>query len=214
MREFCQDPLWDLNLTWYTDNPDFTRCFHSTVLVYTPCLLVDLCLVIKMFEWKNSKSRDVPWTPTMLGRLVLSGILILVCGIQWIMEMVYLDANRPEAYIIAPLVYLITISQVLFYDLKDRKKGISSSGVQFMFWFFAAVASTFTFTSYIRFPNLYYDGEQSLFFVFYALVVTQLFLVSWANPPPKYVEFKGTKKLCSALNYNSCIYYHNALGYV
>ena len=34
---FCGgDPLWDINLTWYNDSPDFTTCFHQTVLVYIP----------------------------------------------------------------------------------------------------------------------------------------------------------------------------------
>ena len=26
---FCPDPLWDANLTWNTDSPDFTACFHQ-----------------------------------------------------------------------------------------------------------------------------------------------------------------------------------------
>ena len=26
---FCPDPLWDANLTWYTESPDFTACFHQ-----------------------------------------------------------------------------------------------------------------------------------------------------------------------------------------
>ena len=82
-----------------------------------------------------------------------------------------------------------------FILIIDRKRGIASSGVQFLFWFLAAIASTFTFTSYVRFPYLYYEGERSLFFVFYAFVVTQLFLVSWAGPPAKYVEFKGIKSV-------------------
>ena len=192
MRDFCSDPLWDLNLTWYTDEPDFTRCFQSTVLVYVPCAIVYLGMVIKWHTWKNSKGRDIPWTPTLMGKILFSGILMLICGIQLIMELVYLEEDRPTAFILAPLVYLLTFSLVLYLDILDRKKGISSSGVQFMFWFLGSIASTFTFTSYVRFPYLYYDGERALYLVFYALMVTQMFLASWASPPPKYVEFKGT----------------------
>ncbi len=29
---FCPDPLWDADLTWNTDDPDFTICFHQTVI--------------------------------------------------------------------------------------------------------------------------------------------------------------------------------------
>lgn len=28
---FCPDPLWDADLTWHTDDPDFTVCFQQTV---------------------------------------------------------------------------------------------------------------------------------------------------------------------------------------
>ena len=32
LTTFCVSPLWDLNVTWYTEDPDFTPCFHKTVL--------------------------------------------------------------------------------------------------------------------------------------------------------------------------------------
>ena len=27
---FCPDPLWDRSVTWDTQDPYFTRCFHET----------------------------------------------------------------------------------------------------------------------------------------------------------------------------------------
>ena len=30
--QFCVSDLWDRNVTWDTDNPDFTTCFENTVL--------------------------------------------------------------------------------------------------------------------------------------------------------------------------------------
>ena len=32
---FCEGKFWDLSLTWETEDPDFTPCFHQTV---TKCL--------------------------------------------------------------------------------------------------------------------------------------------------------------------------------
>ncbi len=32
--------LWDPSLTWDTENPDFTPCFHATVLTYTPAAVL------------------------------------------------------------------------------------------------------------------------------------------------------------------------------
>ena len=28
---FCDGKFWDLSLTWNTEDPDFTPCFHQTV---------------------------------------------------------------------------------------------------------------------------------------------------------------------------------------
>ena len=28
---FCEGKFWDLSLTWETEDPDFTACFHQTV---------------------------------------------------------------------------------------------------------------------------------------------------------------------------------------
>ena len=36
VAQFCSTPLWDINLTWNTEDPDFTRCFHQSVLTYAP----------------------------------------------------------------------------------------------------------------------------------------------------------------------------------
>ena len=43
---FCTDEFLDLNLTWNTDSPDFTLCFHSTALTYLPCIYLWVFLPI------------------------------------------------------------------------------------------------------------------------------------------------------------------------
>ena len=37
---FCEGKFWDLSLTWETEDPDFTPCFHQTVtnIFNTMCL--------------------------------------------------------------------------------------------------------------------------------------------------------------------------------
>ena len=32
MNTYCVSDLWNTNLTWNTDDPDFTACFHKTIL--------------------------------------------------------------------------------------------------------------------------------------------------------------------------------------
>ena len=49
-KQFCVDPLWDSNVTWWTDEPDFTLCFHSTALVYAPAIFLALTLPIQAYR--------------------------------------------------------------------------------------------------------------------------------------------------------------------
>ena len=35
-----RDKLWDLDVTWNTENPDFTSCFQLTVLTFIPTLVL------------------------------------------------------------------------------------------------------------------------------------------------------------------------------
>uniref|UniRef100_A0A8C5QW21 Uncharacterized protein n=1 Tax=Leptobrachium leishanense TaxID=445787 RepID=A0A8C5QW21_9ANUR len=40
----CQHGKGDVNQTWHTDNPDFTQCFHNSVLFWIPCIYLIACL--------------------------------------------------------------------------------------------------------------------------------------------------------------------------
>jgi len=39
IESLCGSQLWD-NTTLYSEYPDFTFCFHHTLLIWIPCLLV------------------------------------------------------------------------------------------------------------------------------------------------------------------------------
>ena len=47
---FCASPLWDLELSWNTTNPDFTPCFHQSVLTYIPAAALLLALPFQVRE--------------------------------------------------------------------------------------------------------------------------------------------------------------------
>ncbi|OWK61874.1 Multidrug resistance-associated protein 1 [Lonchura striata] len=42
----ASEPFWDWNLTWHTEDPDFTLCFQNTVLVWIPCIYLWLCFPV------------------------------------------------------------------------------------------------------------------------------------------------------------------------
>ncbi len=191
-RGFCQDPLWDDNVTWYTEEPDFTHCFHSTVLVYVPTVFLWLGLPFEWLSWKSTTGRGVPWTPLNISRIAGMALIIGVSLIALIFELVYLEANRPISNIIAPVVIMVTVALSISLTVQGRERGVTSSAIQFVFWALLASGTTLTFTSFVRFPEQRAYGEQALFYVYYALVMAELFLHCWSDPPPKYIDFRGS----------------------
>ncbi|KAF4792003.1 Multidrug resistance-associated protein 1 [Turdus rufiventris] len=50
IESFCSadasELFWDWNLTWHTEDPDFTPCFQNTVLLWIPCVYLWLCFPV------------------------------------------------------------------------------------------------------------------------------------------------------------------------
>ena len=61
-EEFCGGPLWDLNLTWYTEDPDFTACFHRTVLSWVPAGFLLVLGPLETWGYMSSLHRNIPWS--------------------------------------------------------------------------------------------------------------------------------------------------------
>ena len=190
-RTFCSDPLWDLDLTWYTENPDFTHCFQYTILIYVPALVLALFLPFKWKTWQHTKHGHVPWTPIIGARLSLNLVLVVINLLQFIMEIVWLDEMRAISNIIAPIILVITFLLATYIEIQDVKTGVSATSSLFYFWFILALTTTFTFASFVRFPYDHLALERVLFFLNYGFIVTQLFLVCWANPPSSHVQYEG-----------------------
>ena len=79
---FCPDPLWDKDLTWNTDNPEFTACFQGTVLVYTPALLLLVFGPLEVYLARASRDRGIPWSLLGLLKVILNLALIVGSGLD------------------------------------------------------------------------------------------------------------------------------------
>ena len=99
-QPFCLTPLWDIDLTWNTDNPDFTRyfrplfiqrlelenifhkgvstkdfpprCFHQTVLTYIPTATLLFSLPFQIYLSNSSRFFTFEWG--QLNLIWFSGI--------------------------------------------------------------------------------------------------------------------------------------------
>ena len=201
---FCNGALWDLNVTWYTDRPDFTTCFHSTVLIYVPCLFLLLTMPLKLYEWRNpnanqlrnpsSKCRFVTFLRFGIQTLL---IILSICGLILNMTEIWTFSTsdeyaKPISEVIAPLILSLTFVLCLNISIKDHKGGIQmSSGMQFGFWFLIMVAATFTFASVVRFPEKRSAANNIIIWIYYILVLIAFLLEFWPSPTPDYVSIGG-----------------------
>lgn len=68
----------DLNVTWYTTDPDLTQCFEQTVLVWFPCAFLWLFTPLELFYIKNSINRNIPYGFFNVSKLLVTGSLIFL----------------------------------------------------------------------------------------------------------------------------------------
>ena len=202
--QFCNDPIWDLNATWYTDQPDFTKCFHSTILVYLPCIFLWINMPFKLYEWKNQNASQASNGPSKLTRifflrLVLQLLLFFISNCAFVINIHEILKysiqglyEKPLSEVMEPAILCLTFVLCLTVSIIDRRNGIqSSSGMQFGFWFFLIISATFTVTSVVRFPEKRSSANNVIFLIYYFHVSIAFLLEFWSNPTPNYVCIGG-----------------------
>ena len=116
LTTFCVSPLWDLNVTWYTNDPDFTPCFHKTVLVYIPCgFLWIFAFADQMANWK-SKKRNCPWSWNNISKLFLTSVLIALSAIE-VIFLIILALKNEDVLITGN--YFHILAEFTMYDFHN-----------------------------------------------------------------------------------------------
>ena len=200
---FCYSPLWDINLTWYPSYgqpPDFTPCFHKTVLVYTPAALLLLLSPIEFMRNNDPKNSNpsIPWGWMNILKLITKLFLCLSVVLEEInlALIAYYDTGAiVGADFVAPAIklaaYLISIAMMF----QSKKAGYVTSPTQWVYWLVHAICQGFTFGSVINNPSL--DGltwtfSQEVLVIFdFAGVFILLILYSMAEKSPKYTKLTG-----------------------
>ncbi|CAH1406917.1 unnamed protein product [Nezara viridula] len=194
INDFCGSPFWDANLTWNSDYPQLTSCFEKTACVWLPGLFLWIFSCIDIFITFNSKSRNIPWNWKNLLRLIVLGLLIVLC----VTEFIY-NINRAEEVFpvdfYTPLIKLACLGLCITLVIYHRKYGQRVSGLMFLYWFLVALMGFSQFYTEItghlssdvtEFRRIYYLAYYSLSFV--------MFLSYWlVDAPPKQSENPKTK---------------------
>uniref|UniRef100_A0A4W3HUW2 Multidrug resistance-associated protein 1 n=1 Tax=Callorhinchus milii TaxID=7868 RepID=A0A4W3HUW2_CALMI len=160
---FCNivaDLLWksiDSNLTWHTQDPDFTICFKKTVLIWIPCIFLWLCFPFYTLFLYYRKQGYIRMSNLNKSKTLLGFLLWLSCWSQVLN--IILEKSRGFGHLLSkmPLIFsFLKNFQLLavFIIQFERLKGLRSSAVMFLFWLLTLLCSTIEFRSTVM--NLLY----------------------------------------------------------
>ena len=148
-EDFCGSPLWDEQYTWNSTNPDFTDCFHKTVLVWIPVGFLLLFAPFEFLSYRKSASRKIPWT--FLNLVKLSSTL--ACIVISLVDLILVISSNDDFYDVAyvsPVILIVGFGTSLFLLLSSLHFGVQTSPSQFFFYFLSVLCGGFTLRSVIK----------------------------------------------------------------
>uniref|UniRef100_A0A2K5RIG8 Multidrug resistance-associated protein 1 n=1 Tax=Cebus imitator TaxID=2715852 RepID=A0A2K5RIG8_CEBIM len=189
---FFKDGDW--NITWYTSNPDFTKCFQNTVLVWVPCFYLWACFPFYFLYLSRHDRGYIQMTPLNKTKTALGFLLWIVC---WA-DLFYSFWERSRGIFLAPVFLVsptllgITMLLATFLIQLERRKGVQSSGIMLTFWLVALLCALAILRSKIM-TALKADARVDLFrdisfYVYFTLVLIQLVLSCFSDRSPLFSE--------------------------
>ncbi|XP_022900245.2 multidrug resistance-associated protein 1 isoform X2 [Onthophagus taurus] len=205
LDEFCGSEFWNSNLTWYTTDPDFTRCFEQTVLVWIPCMYLWIFCSLEVSYILQSKRSDIPWNFLNLSKLFVNLLLFVLCIIDFSVSVKWASEghkNIHNVHIYTPIIkgitYILTATLVYY----NRKHGLRTSGLLFQFWLLTAICGAPQFRSEVRqaqniTPDPYYYYVS--YIIFYPLTLLLVFLNCFADQEARLSKYPHSDKPCPEL---------------
>ncbi|KAK4875040.1 hypothetical protein RN001_011462 [Aquatica leii] len=200
MDEHCGSPFWDSSITWDSDNPDFTKCFEETVLVWIPCIFLWIFAGLDVYYIKCSQNKNIPWNFFNISKLALIFVLITLTLIDLLSLIKAIESSHIiyNVQICTPIIKILTWVLAGIFVICNRKYGIRTSGVQFLFWLLSVICGAPQFRSQIidlveslkNFDN--YVG----YLLGYVLQVILLVLYCFADKPAGYTGYETLTKPC------------------
>ncbi|XP_066054315.1 multidrug resistance-associated protein 1 isoform X3 [Chamaea fasciata] len=192
----------DWNLTWHTEDPDFTLCFQNTVLVWIPCIYLWLCFPVYSLYLRHHDRGYIQVSNLNKAKTALGLILWIVCWADLFYSFWERSQNifRAPFFLVSPTVLGITMLLATFLIQYERIKGVQSSGVMTIFWFISLLCATVIFISKIKHAlNMGADEDAfrySTFCIYFVLVLVELILCCFPEQPPLFSETVNDPNPC------------------
>jgi len=116
-KDFCGGAFWNTTLTWDSEHPDFTKCFHKTILSWCPIivLLFFSSLELPSYFSSNNPNRKIPWSPLTIIKLCATSGLVIVNIAEFILIGVT-DSDDDPLTDVYPVDYITaSVSQRIIY---------------------------------------------------------------------------------------------------
>ncbi|XP_054066662.1 multidrug resistance-associated protein 1 isoform X4 [Rissa tridactyla] len=205
IESFCSadayEPFWDWNLTWHTENPDFTLCFQNTVLVWIPCVYLWACFPVYFLYLRCHDRGYIQMSNLNKAKTALGLILWIVCWADlfysfWERKNIF----RAPFFLVSPTVLGITMLLATFLIQYERIKGVQSSGVMMIFWLISLSCATVVFRSkIIHALNMGAEVDAfrfATFCIYFILLLVQLVLCCFPERPPLFSETVNDPNPC------------------
>ncbi|XP_053408516.1 multidrug resistance-associated protein 1-like isoform X2 [Mercenaria mercenaria] len=183
--EFCgYSPIWDEDLLLNSSYPHFTDCFQDTLLIWVPCAILWLSMPLYIRYLLNKERTPLPLSGLNVSKTFFSLILFFVCGVILLYSGEKATSGRynTTAFYTGGSINAATFLLVALTVQLERKKGVITSGVLFVFWLLTSLAAIIPF--YTKIEEKEYDDRKfqfTLYCVYFALVLLQLVLTSFVE---------------------------------
>ncbi|XP_069503216.1 multidrug resistance-associated protein 1 isoform X2 [Ambystoma mexicanum] len=206
MEAFCRtegaERFWDSNLTWYSENPDFTKCFQNTVLVWIPCGYLWIFFPIYSIYLYSHDHGYIQMSPLNKAKTALGFLLWIVCWADLFYSFYERSQSifRAPVYVVSPTVLGITMLLATFLIQYERMKGVQSSCILLIFWLVALLCAIILFRSKVLDalkPDTDIDVfRYTTFFIYFALVLIEFILSCFPDLPPLFSETVNDPNPC------------------
>ncbi|XP_005872114.1 PREDICTED: multidrug resistance-associated protein 1 [Myotis brandtii] len=186
--------MMDWNITWHTSNPDFTKCFQNTVLVWVPCFYLWASFPFYFLYLSHHDRGYIQMTHLNKAKTALGFLLWIVCWADLFYSFWERNwGNFPApVFLVSPTLLGITMLLATFLIQLERRKGIQSSGIMLTFWLIALLCALVILRSKIM-TALKEDANVDVFrdvtfYIYFSLVLIQLVLSCFSDRSPLFSE--------------------------
>uniref|UniRef100_A0A5F8GB70 Multidrug resistance-associated protein 1 n=1 Tax=Monodelphis domestica TaxID=13616 RepID=A0A5F8GB70_MONDO len=191
---FCKMDIPDWNITWHTDNPDFTKCFQNTVLVWVPCVYLWACFPFYFLYLCRHNRGYIQMIHLNKAKTALGFLLWIVCWADLFYSFWERSQSiyRAPVFLVSPTLLGITMLLATFLIQCERRKGVQSSGVLLTFWLLALLCAGIVFRSKVLHALRASDKidifRDVTFYIYFLLVLAQLILSCFSDHSPLFSE--------------------------